>query len=101
MVETDRPTGPLAFTASFPPEERFASTAAELAARLAGSAGCPEPAAREVRAEVEAAFRAALSRGRANGASIDLCLRTSDSVFDADLTCGRVALLHCTRAFTA
>jgi len=101
MADTDRTAGPLAFSASFPAEERFAPTAAALAARLAGSLGCAEPEATAIRADVEAAFRAALSGGAADGATIDLTLRASESSFDADVTCGRVALLHCTRPLSA
>jgi hypothetical protein len=101
MVETDRPVGPLAFSASFPAEERFASTAASLAARLAGSSGCADAEATAIRADVEAAFRAGLARGTAEDSTIELSLRASESSFDADVTCGRVALLHCTRPLSA
>ena len=98
MTDTEPSTGPLAFAASFPPEERFAPTAGEIAARLAASAGCAQEAADEIRGAVDAAFRKALAGGGSDGPAIGLTLRTTDGAFDADLTCGRVPFLHCSRA---
>jgi hypothetical protein len=97
MAETDPEPGPLAFAASFPPEERFALTAAELAARLAGSAGCVAQAGGEIHAAVEAAFRQAVANARANGAPVELALRASDAAFSADVACGGSCVLHWTR----
>ena len=97
MAETDGAPGPLAFAASFPPEERFASTAAELAARLAGSAGCVSEAAGEIRAAVAAAFRQAIANARPDGPAVELALRASDSSFSADVTCDGSSVLHWTR----
>jgi hypothetical protein len=100
MVDTDSTPGPLAFAASFPPEERFAVTAAELAAKLAGSAGCVAQAAGEIRAAVESAFRRALSNVRPQGGTIDLDLRASDASFSADVTYDGASVLHWTRTRT-
>jgi hypothetical protein len=101
MTDPETATGPLAFAASFPPEERFAATAAEIAARLAAGAGCVSSAAEEVRGAVVAAFCEALAAAGRNGLTIDLTLRTTDGAFDADLTCGRAAVLHCSRPRSA
>ena len=101
MTDIAPSTGPLAFAASFPPEERFASTAGELAGRLAASAGCAEQAAGEIRGAVDAAFRQALADGGADGPDIELTLRTSDGTFDAALASGAVRVLHCSRACSA
>ena len=101
MTDPETATGPLAFAASFPPEERFAATAAEIAARLAAGAGCVSSAAEDIRGAVVAAFREALAAAGSNGLSIDLTLRTTDAAFDADLACGRVAVLHCSRPRSA
>jgi hypothetical protein len=97
MAETDTAAGPLAFAATFPPEERFAATAAELAARLAVSAGCSPAAAEELRAAVDGAFRRVLASSRDARAAIDLTLKTADGVFDADLAAGGVGVFHCSR----
>jgi len=96
MTETDDSTGPLAFAASFPPEERFAATAAEIAGRLAVACGCEPGAADDIRGTVDAAFRRALSAD-GGGGGIDLTLRADDGVFDADLATGGTALCHCSR----
>ena len=98
MAETDESTGPMAFTASFPPEERFAATAAEIAARLAASCGCAAEAADEVRTAVGAAFGEALTMAAAAAEGIDVTLRTADAAFEADVACGGRALLHCSKA---
>jgi hypothetical protein len=101
MTDPETATGPLAFAASFPPEERFAATAAEIAARLAAGAGCVSSATEEIRGAVVTAFRGALAAAGRNGLTIDLALRTTDGAFDADLTCGRAAVLHCSRPRSA
>ena len=97
MAETDPEPGPLAFAASFPPEEQYASTAADLAARLAASAGCVAQAAGEIRAAVAAAFREAVATSRSDGAPVELALRASDAAFSADVTRGGSSVLHWTR----
>jgi hypothetical protein len=96
MAEPDESTGPMAFTASFPPEERFAATAGEIAARLAAACGCAAEAADEIRNAVAAAFGEALAVAAASG--IDVALRTDDGAFEADVACGGRALLHCSKA---
>ena len=101
MTETADADGPLAFAASFPPEERFAATAAEIAARLAAACGCGPEAAEEIRGAVDRAFRDALSSAGAGEAGIDLTLRAADGVFDADVASGGAALCHCSRPRSA
>jgi hypothetical protein len=101
MTETADTTGPLAFAASFPPDERFAATAAEIAGRLAVSCGCAAEAAEEIRGAVHSAFRQALASSVPGGAGIDLTLRAEDGVFDADVTFGGADLCHCSRVLTA
>jgi hypothetical protein len=97
MIDTETPSGPLAFAASFPPDERYVPMAADLAARLAASAGCGEAAAGDFRLAVAGAFRVALAGERPDDARIGVSLRTSHASFDVDLTCGRETLLHCSR----
>jgi len=97
MAETAESTGPVAFAARFPPEARFAATAAELAARLAESCGCAPQAAQEIRGAVNRAFGDALASAAAVGSDIDLSLRTDDGAFEADLACGGRAILHCSK----
>ena len=94
MADTDEPAGPMAFAATFPPEARFAATAAEIAARLAAASGCAAEAADEVRIAVGAAFGEALALTAAAASGIDLTLRTGDAAFEADVACGGRALLH-------
>jgi hypothetical protein len=101
MTDTDTPGGPLALAASFPPDERYVPTAADLAAKLAAAAGCGEASAEEVRLEVDGAFRLALAGERPAGLSIDVSFRTSAASFEAELTCGSERLLHCRRARSA
>jgi len=101
MVEPDDSHGPLAFSARFPREEPFAATAAELASRLAGTAGCVSGAAGEVRAAVEEAFRRALAMARPEDETVDLALRASDDEFSAVVTCGSSCVLHWTRSRVA
>jgi hypothetical protein len=99
MTETAESTGPVAFAARFPPEERFAATAAEIAGRLASACGCAADAADEIRGEVSRAFGEAVA---APGASdIDVTLRTDDGAFEADVACGGRAILHCSKTRSA
>jgi len=98
MAEPDESTGPMAFAANFPPEARFAPTAAEIAARLAGACGCTAEAADEIRAAVVAAFGAALALAPAAASGIDVTLRTGGAAFEADVACGGRSLLHCSKA---
>jgi hypothetical protein len=95
MAEPDESTGPMAFTASFPAEERFAATAGEIAARLAAACGCAAEAADEIRNAVGAAFGEALANASPSG--IDVTLRTDNGSFEADVACGGRALLHCSK----
>ena len=95
MAETDEIAGPMAFEARFPPEDRFAATAGEIAARLAVTCGCAPGAAEEVRGEVSRAFAAALASS--GGEGLQLTLRAEDGAFAADLACGGRALLHCSK----
>ena len=101
MTDPETATGPLAFAASFPPEERFAATAAEIAARLAAGAGCVSSVTEEIRGAVAVAFLGALAAAGRNGLPIEMTLRTTDGAFDADLTCGHAAVLHCSRPRSA
>jgi hypothetical protein len=98
MAEPDDSAGPAAFAASFPPEQRFVATAAELAARLASTCGCSAEAAEEVRGAVSRAFSQALASAVAGGPGIDVTLRTGAGGFEADVTCGGQILLHCAKA---
>jgi hypothetical protein len=91
----------MAFTANFPPEARFAPTAAEIAARLAGACGCAAETADEIRAAVVAAFGAALALAAAATSGIDVTLRAGGSAFEADVACGGHSLLHCSKARTS
>lgn len=101
MTDAADTTGPMAFAASFPPDERFAATAAEIAARLASASGCASAAAEEIRGVVNAAFREALASAGAAGPGIDLTLKTSDGAFDADVACGGAAICHCSKPRSA
>ena len=101
MTAMEKPGGPLAFAASFPPDARYAPTAADLAARLAAAAGCSEAGAEDVRLAVDGAFRVALSGDRPDGLSIEVSIQTSHAFFDADLSCGGERLLHCSRPRSA
>ena len=98
MADTDEPAGPAAFAASFPPEERFVATAAELATRLASNCGCSSEAVDDVRRAVSLAFSQALASAVAGGPGIDVTLRTGAGGFEADVTCGGQILLHCAKA---
>ena len=98
----DTPTGPLEFAASFPLEEQFAPTAGELAARLAQTSGCGEPAARELRQAIDVAFRQAVAgNGAGRAGSVRLALRTTPSSLEADMSCGADQLLHLSRPRSA
>ena len=101
MTETAESTGPVAFAARFPPEERFAVTAGELAGRLAAACGCRPEAAEEVRGAVNRAFGEALEPAAAGGNGIDVTLRTDDGAFEADVACGGQAILHCSKTRSA
>ena len=101
MTDTAGTDGPLAFDASFPPEEPFAATAAEIAARLAAACGCAPEAAEEIRGAVDRAFRGALAAAGAAEAAIDLTLRAADGAFDADVASGGASLCHCSRPRSA
>ena len=101
MAETTETTAPLAFAASFPPEERFVATAAELAGRLAASCGCAAEAVEEIRTAVHGAFREALASSGPCGPCIDLTLQAEDGVFNADVASGGAALCHCSRPRTS
>ncbi len=101
MTETSDATGPLAFAARFPPEERFAATAAELSARLAAASGCALGAAEEIRSAVLTAFQNALASAPAIDAGIDLTLRAGDGVFDAHLASGGASLCQCSKPRTS
>jgi hypothetical protein len=97
MAGTDESTGPVAFSARFPPEDRFAATAAEIAGRLAAACGCAADAADEIRTAVSRAFGEALALEAAGASGIDVTLRADDGGFEADVACGGRALLHCSR----
>lgn len=97
MSETDESTGPMAFLASFPPDERFAATVGEIACRLAAACGCPAEAADEVRNAVSAAFGEAVPLAAASASDVDLALRTADGAFEAEVACGGRALLRCSK----
>ena len=101
MTDMEKRGGPLALAASFPPDERYAPTAADLAARLAAAAGCGEAAAEDIRLAVDGAFRVALAGDRPDELSIEVSCRTSHAFFDADLSCGSERLLHCSRPRSA
>lgn len=101
MAESTETTAPLAFAASFPPEERFVATAADLAGRLAASSGCAAGAVEEVRAAVLAAFGVALASAGPCGPCIDLTLHAEDGVFNADVASGGAAICHCSRPRTS
>jgi hypothetical protein len=97
MTEIAESTGPMGFAASFPPEERFAAIAAELAARLAAACGCAPEAVEEIRGAVGGAFRDAMASAGGGDAGIDLTLRTADGAFDAEVARGPAGILHCSR----
>jgi hypothetical protein len=98
MIESADATGPVAFVASFPPDARFAATAAELAGRLASACGCEPGAADEVRGAVSAAFGQALALDPGGASVIDVALRTDDGAFEAEVACGGRTVLHCSKA---
>jgi hypothetical protein len=97
MTDTDELPGPVAFAARFPPEERFGATAGKLAARLAEACGCTPEAAEEVRGDVRRAFGDAVASAGDGGDGVEITLRAADGTFEADVTCGGRALLHCTK----
>jgi hypothetical protein len=99
MPETAESTGPMAFAANFPPEERFAATAAEIAGRLAVACGCAADAAEEIRGAVSRAFGEAMAAAGSSG--IDVTQRTDDGAFEADVASGGRAVLHCSRQRSA
>jgi len=99
MTETADSTGPMAFAANFPPEERFVATAAELAARLAVACGCGPEAADDLRGAVGRAFGEALASEADGG--VDVTLATDDGAFEADVACGGRAILHCSKTRSA
>ena len=99
MTESDEFSGPVVFEARFPPEARFAATAAGLAARLAAACGCAPRASEDVRDEVSRAFGEA--QASAGGAGIDLTLRADRGAFEAELACGGRAFLHCSKTAPA
>jgi hypothetical protein len=101
MVEPSASAGPLALAASFPPEPRFAATAAEIAARLAMTSGCSLEAAEEIRGAVDRAFRSALASPGAGEPGIDVAFKTTDGFFDADVASGGAAFCHCSRPRSA
>jgi hypothetical protein len=101
MIEPPESAGPLAFAANFPPEERFAATAAEIAARLASASGCAPEAAEEIRGAVDGAFRSALASAGAGRPGIDVSFRTTNGSFDADVAFAGAALCHCSRPRSA
>jgi hypothetical protein len=101
MTETADATGPVAFVASFPPDARFAATAAELAGRLASACGCAPDAAEEVRSEVRTAFGQALALEPGGASGVDLTLRTDNGAFEADVACEGRTILHCSRTRSA
>jgi hypothetical protein len=101
MADTEETPGPATFVASFPPEERFAATAAEIAARLATACGCAPEASEDVRGAVGRAFTEVLPSAAAGRRGIEVTLRSDERAFEADVACGGQAILHCTKARTA
>ncbi|HOQ61995.1 MAG TPA: hypothetical protein PLN93_04435 [Vicinamibacterales bacterium] len=101
MTDTDGASGPLVFSACFPRRESFASTAADLASRLADSTGWKAGVAGEARAAVDAAFRETVALERSDAETVDLVLRASDEAFSAQLTCGGVVVLRWLRTRVA
>ncbi|MCX6549997.1 MAG: hypothetical protein NTY02_03130 [Acidobacteria bacterium] len=96
MPDQDQPTGPLSCAVSFPPDERFAPTAGDLAAKLASTCGCGEAAVQDVRETVRAAFsRVALGAG-ARGGAVDIACQVTDAALDVVVSCGTETLLHLT-----
>ena len=93
MAETDaRPT--LCFAASFPLEAHFASTAGELASRLAVSAGLVEDDANQIGRAVESAFNKALNGQRVEDApAIDVSLCAGETTLDMSVSCGSTSVL--------
>jgi hypothetical protein len=101
MAELDDTIGPMAFAASFPPEERFAATAGEIAARLAAACGCASDAVDAVREAVCRTFGEAVAGAESGGHVIDVTVRSDGATFEADLACGGQALLHCAKPRSA
>jgi hypothetical protein len=97
MAELEDTAGPMAFAATFPPEQRFAGTAGEIAARLASACGCAADAVDAVRDAVSRAFGEAVAGAVSGGYVIDVTLRSDGPRFEADLACGGKALLHCSK----
>jgi hypothetical protein len=97
MAETDQhPT--LCFTASLPLDGDFAPTAAELASRLALSAGLGEDDANAIGRSVEAAFTGILNGQAVDDASvIDVALCAGDATLDLSVSCGSTAVLTLSR----
>ena len=101
MADTDEPAGPAAFAASFPPEERFVATAAELATRLASNCGCSSEAIDDVRRAVSLAFSQALASAGGGRPGIDVTLRTDAGRFEADVACGGQVFLHVAKPYSS
>lgn len=97
MADTDlRPT--LCFSASFPRDPGFASTAGALAVRMATAAGFGEDEALVIGQTVDGAFGTALTAPSANGAAVvDLSLSAGDETFDVGVSCGPTRVLEISR----
>jgi hypothetical protein len=93
MADTEsRPT--LCFNASFPLDADFASTAGELAIRLAEAGGIDEAAAQALGRSVEEAFGKALMDGQTGVASIDVALCAKETSVELTVSRGATALLE-------
>lgn len=101
MAELEDSTGPMAFAATFPPELRFAATAGEIAARLASACGCAADAVDAVRDAVSRAFGEAVAGAVPGDDAIDVTVHADGPAFEADVTCGDRALLHCSKPRSA
>ena len=101
MAELDDTIGPIAFAASFPPEQRFAATAGEISARLASACGCAAAAVDAVRDAVSRGFGEAVGGAASGGHAIEVTIRSDGAAFEADLACAGQALLHCSKSRSA
>ena len=97
MPDQEQPTGPLDFSASFPSDPRYATTAGDLASKLALTGGCGDAASRDVREAVASAFlRGTGAPG--GGRAVELALRLTSASMDTVVSCGGETLLRVTHS---
>jgi hypothetical protein len=96
MAEHEPSTGPIDFSASFPPDARYASMAADLASKLAQTGGCGEQVSGELHERVAAAFER--GAGGAADRAVELVLRLTSASLETVVISGGETLLRLTHS---